>query len=421
MTPDAFDDTLLDDAGRLLDVDSTGTIRAVASGGALLREGVQLAGEAGVADLAGGVPPRAVLVRAAEPTGALARLLPALAGADAATPFLLLGDGELPRWAGPADLLLVAAATADEQTLRLVDQAIRRGVPMFGVGAHDTPLAELMAGRGRSPYVGVPLRYPPRASLWILLAPLLIAAAHSGLLTVGPAELEAAADTLDLVAEQCRPGSETFVNPAKALAVELAEATPVIWGSSQLAGVAARRFAAQLAGVAGRVASWGTLPAAAVQFGGVLGDAPADGTGGGGDRDREYRDVEYRDRSPWEQEAATGWDPGAEEPPPSHAPGRRRAAVPDDFFADRIEGPVRWSQRLVLLRDEPGETAVTRRAAEVARQHAFDVGLRVSELASDGELRLPRFASLCALGDYTAVYCGLAQGIDPAARRFGNW
>ena len=42
-------------------------------------------------------------------------------------------------------------------------------------------------------------------------------------------------------------GAESFVNPGKTLALDLAGSIPVLWGSSPMATVAARRFADTLA------------------------------------------------------------------------------------------------------------------------------------------------------------------------------
>ena len=60
--------------------------------------------------------------------------------------------------------------------------------------------------------------------------------------------LLAIADALDEVAASCRPQGDPFTNPAKALAVEFAEALPLIAGAGPLASVAARltRDAVQL-------------------------------------------------------------------------------------------------------------------------------------------------------------------------------
>jgi glucose/mannose-6-phosphate isomerase len=367
-----FDESRLDDQSLLFDGEAGEMLRAVASAGAQIRESRQLADEAGVSDMSGGMPPRAAVVLVDGPVAAvLGDLLRALAGPEAVAPVTLVCGGPLPPWVGPADVAFVVSYKGiDAATLRAVEVAARRGVPLLGAGPADTPLADAVISRGRSPYVALPLREPRRASFWSLATPVLIGAARTGLLRMPDSDLTLAAEQLDEVAERCRPASETFVNPGKALAVQLADGVPVVWGSSAVAGVAARRMAGQLAGNAARVASWGTLPAGAREFGGVI-DLPV--------------------------------------------------ATSADFFRDRIEDPVSLVPRLVLLRDEAGEDDEVRRYVDLARRQATDRGLRVTELLAEGERPLQRFASLCALADFATVYCGLASGIDPGGVRPGEW
>ena len=57
------------------------------------------------------------------------------------------------------------------------------------------------------------------------------------------ADIAETASRLDADAERCRPTAESFVNPAKSLALDLGGSIPIVWGSSALATVAARRFA----------------------------------------------------------------------------------------------------------------------------------------------------------------------------------
>src|ERR1700739_456481 len=64
------------------------------------------------------------------------------------------------------------------------------------------------------------------------------------------------------VSFQRRPSSESFVNPAKSLALDLVGRLPVIWGGSPVAAAAARRFASQLAANAKQPALVGLLPEA---------------------------------------------------------------------------------------------------------------------------------------------------------------
>jgi glucose/mannose-6-phosphate isomerase len=73
---------------------------------------------------------------------------------------------------------------------------------------------------------------------------------------------EETARRLEDVSHQCRPASESFVNPGKSLALDLAEAFPLIWGTSALSGVAAARFASQLNENAKYPAMAGVLPEA---------------------------------------------------------------------------------------------------------------------------------------------------------------
>src|SRR5258708_4708448 len=100
------------------------------------------------------------------------------------------------------------------------------------------------ARRPSRPAPGAPRR--PRPTLWGLSIPLMVVAERAGVIEVGEDAYEAAAAALERISYECRVTSESFVNPGKLLALELFGTLPVIWGSSPLAGVAAKRFAAQL-------------------------------------------------------------------------------------------------------------------------------------------------------------------------------
>ena len=77
-------------------------------------------------------------------------------------------------------------------------------------------------------------------TLWSLLTPLLGWPSSSGWSTRAAADCEAIAAALDEVAGECGPAQESFVNPAKTLALELLGAMPVIAAEGPLAGAAAR-------------------------------------------------------------------------------------------------------------------------------------------------------------------------------------
>ena len=76
-----------------------------------------------------------------------------------------------------------------------------------------------------------------------------------GRLELGPAvNTELVADAADLVAEMCAPSKDIGINPAKDLAIGLADALPLVWGGTTLAGRASRRIAEALRRATGRPA-----------------------------------------------------------------------------------------------------------------------------------------------------------------------
>src|SRR3954464_11024487 len=72
---------------------------------------------------------------------------------------------------------------------------------------------------------------------------------------LGPqTDAEEVAKALDDVAVSCSPFRDLSVNPAKMLAIALADATPLVWGGSVLAARAARRIAESMRRASGRTA-----------------------------------------------------------------------------------------------------------------------------------------------------------------------
>ena len=65
---------------------------------------------------------------------------------------------------------------------------------------------------------------------------------------------DAVADAMDQVAEDCSPFADVSENPAKDLAMGLADAQPLVWGGSVLAARASRRVAEALRAASGRAA-----------------------------------------------------------------------------------------------------------------------------------------------------------------------
>ncbi|MCA1823852.1 MAG: mannose-6-phosphate isomerase, partial [Frankia sp.] len=257
------DDALLDDPAALAARDPGEMLRAVASAPAQLRAAALRAAEVDLAGLDDSGRPRGLVVAGMGGSGIAGDVLSAVAGPGAPVPVLTHRGYLLPGWVGPADVVAVTSCSGTtEEALSAFDEATRRGCRVVAVGATDSPLWE-RATAARAPRFGVPGGLAPRASLWSLVAPLLVVGDRLGVLHAPPDVLEQAADLLDVLTERYRVDRDTFVNPAKTLATELTGASPVVWGSSPLAGAAAYRCACQLAENAKTLAVYGELPEAA--------------------------------------------------------------------------------------------------------------------------------------------------------------
>jgi glucose/mannose-6-phosphate isomerase len=372
------DETLIDDPAAVDAADPGQMLRATASAGAQLREAAALAAEANLTTIADEGRPRAVVVAGQGTAARTGDILATVAGPRCPVPVLAHRSVGIPGWVGAADVVIaVSASGRSPEALGAADAAARRGARLVAVGAPDSEL-QAVAERARAPFIAVPRRAPARASMWSLVVPVLMAARALGLVKVNEADLAETASRLDADAERCRPTAESFVNPGKALALDLAGSVPVVWGSSPLATVAARRFADTLSANA-------RYPAVA----GSLGEA---GRGRVGLLDGVYGGL---------AEA-----------------GRDIFADPGDLDSD---GPTRL--RVVILRDgglteddpenEPIE--VEERRAEAVQAIAERRGIRVSVLTAEGASPLERLASLVAVPDFASIYLAMAHGLDPMA------
>jgi glucose/mannose-6-phosphate isomerase len=362
------DHGLLDDPEALAEADPGEMLRHVASAAAQVREAQLLATEAGIDRITLGGRPRAIVVAGMGGSGIAGEVLAATCGLGCPVPITTVHGYRLPGWVGAADLVIVVSRSgATEETLGAAADAARRGCRLLCVGAGGSPLAELAVQSGAL-FVPVPPAAQTRAALWGLSVPPLLAAGALGLANVSPEVLERTAERLEEMSHLCRPASESFVNPGKQTAVEIAGSIPMIWGTSPLTGVVAGRFAAQLAINAKYPAISGELPEAnhsqVMALDGVFA-APA----------------------------------GA-------------AAGEDDFFRDRVDEPEGTRLRLVIIRDTEEHPQVTRRR-EASTELAADRGVPVTELAARGEHPLERLAGLIAHADYASVYLALALGADP--------
>ncbi|GAA0384493.1 MULTISPECIES: SIS domain-containing protein [Micromonospora] len=371
------DDRLLDDPKALAERDPGGMLRHTASAGAQVRESAALAAEANLSMLADDGRPRAVVIAGIGTAGRTGDVLATVAGPRCPVPVIAHRSAGVPGWVGAADVVIaVSASGRSPEALGAAEAAHRRGARLVAVGPADSQLQSL-AERARAPFIPVPRRAPARASLWGLTVPVLLAARALGLVKVNEADLAETAARLDADADRCRPTAESFVNPAKSLALGLAGSIPIVWGSSPLASVAARRFGDTLSANARYPVVTGALGEAGRGRVGLL-----DGVFGG------------------------------------LAEGER------DIFADPEEStPDGTRLRLVLLRDgglnaeddadEP--LAVEERRADAVQTLAERRGVRCDVVTAEGGSALERLASLVAVPDFASIYLALAHGLDPMA------
>jgi glucose/mannose-6-phosphate isomerase len=373
----ALDESRLDDADALAAGDSREVLRALATAGAQVREAVTLAAEAGAASLGTADRPRSVLVASLGGSALVGDVLSLLAGPGSPVQVAIRRNLPLPGWVGPLDLVVAVSLSGRAAgPLALATEAARRGARLLTVGADDSPLASV-SRQARGTHVAVGRgRTTSRTALWSLLVPVLVAADSLGLAEVPASAFTATADRLDEVAEAARPSSESFVNPAKVLAVELSGSVPVVLGDGDLAGVAAQRAAAMLSRTARTPAVWGELPDDASQVVAAF-DGPFTTAGSGG-------------------------------------------SAEDDVFADPfLDGPAGPRLRLLLLRDalpDPmtQEAVAAAQLTDAVKMTAEDAGVRISEHVAQHGHPLTRLAGLVALTDFASAYLALGQGFDPA-------
>ncbi|MBC3193770.1 hypothetical protein H7X46_22170 [Pseudonocardia sp. C8] len=245
-----LDDTLLADPGQLAARDTTGVLRAAATAGAQVRSAVQACAEAGLERLRGHRPRALVFLRRPGVSGAVADLVTALLGDRCPVP--VVHADRVPGWIGPLDV--VVAHTGDPVDPELADSvavAVRRGAEVILSTPDTGPVAQAGAGRARLVEPRIPL--PGGLGFAQALAVALVTVAELELISPAP-DLDALAEALDAEAERSQPGHEPFVNPAKSLALRLAERTPLLWGVDAAAAAVARHGAAALATHAGVVA-----------------------------------------------------------------------------------------------------------------------------------------------------------------------
>ena len=279
--------------------------------------------------------PRAVIA-----AGPDSRLLRAVLEPWCPVPFVAWPGPGLPGWAGGLDLVvMLAPERSDPAAASAVAEAVRRGCQVVVASAPDSMVADHAAGRWTT-------ILPSRSGDQLATAVVMLDYLHR--VELGPrTDPEEVARALDDVAIACSPHRDLAVNPAKVLAIALADTNPLVWGGSVLAARAARRVAESLRRAAGR--------------GAIAGDAEhllpvIEAT-----RQRDVFD-----------------DPFAED-----APDRRPMLLVLD---DGAEDPWVREQRGRLL------------AAAASR------GVRVETVDTDAASEVARYASLNLTGRYAAAY-----------------
>lgn len=234
-----FDDSRLEDRTDLGNADTI--LRRLAQAGSRMR----IEGEAArhpVASLDPIQRPRAVIA-----VGSEARLIRALLEPVCPVPFLAWPSHGLPGWVGALDLVVILASAGGDHALQAtVHEAVRRGVQLIIAAPAGSPIVDQAASRSTT--VLDTTTSDPLAAAVVALSAL-----HR--MELGPdVDIDAVAAVLDTVAEDCSPYVDLSANPAKELALGLADAQALVWGGSVLAARASRRIAEALRAASSRPA-----------------------------------------------------------------------------------------------------------------------------------------------------------------------
>lgn len=363
------DADLLDAVERLEAADEGGMLRAVASSGAQVRQAASMLLDhaADLARLAEAGRPRSVVITGMGGSAMAGDVAAAVAGSASPLPITTYRGYTLPGWVGALDLVIAVSCSGEtEETLEVFAEAQRRGCRLVAVGSEGSSLAAAALDAGVPLLPVDPGDRSPRASLWALAVPLLGIMASLDLVQVHGTELARLAEVLDATSQRCGVAVPVDANAAKQLAVELIDAIPMVWGSTDLGAVAAYRFMAQLAENADVPSAHGALPEANHNQVVTL-DGPF---------------AEYDE---------------------------------DDLFRDRVDGPrPRTSLRLIILRDGDEHPQVAKRA-DVSLDLAQERRIPTTVLLEESGTPLERFAALVQQIDFATVYLALVLGVDPTA------
>jgi hypothetical protein len=234
-----FDDSWLEDRRALDGADPI--LRRLAEAGARLRREVGDAIDP-IRELTDLPRPRAVIAAGSE-----ARFIRAILEPVCPVPFVAWPTHGLPGWVGALDLVVVMASdSAPAGLVATVHEAVRRGCQVLIACPRASTIAEHAASRST-------VLLPTATADPLAAAIVVLSGLHE--LQLGPPVFPlSVADAMDRVAEECSPYADVSENPAKDLAMGLADVQPLVWGGSVLASRAGRRVAEALRAASGRPA-----------------------------------------------------------------------------------------------------------------------------------------------------------------------
>jgi hypothetical protein len=258
-------------------------------------------------------------------------------------PFVAWPGPALPGWAGSLDLVVVLAPDgSDSGTASGVAEAIRRGCQVVVACPPSSLVADHAAGRWSAILP---------TSTGDQLATAVVMLTYLDRVQLGPAtDADEVATALDDVAIASSPHRDLAVNPAKMLAIALADATPLVWGGTVLAARAARRVAESIRRASGRTA--------------LAGDA--------------------------------------EHLLPVIEAARERNVFDDPFAEGQPE-----RRPMLLVLDDGSEEPVVREHRGRLLAAASSRGIRVETVSTDAPSEVARYASLLLSGTYGSAYLGV--------------
>lgn len=332
-----FDESRLDDPTVLGTLDLR--LRTLAETGARVRrEAHDAASATAEATAEDQQRPRAVVA-----AGPDSRLLRAVLEPWCPVPFVAWPSAGLPGWAGGLDLVVILAPQgSDADSASSAAEAVRRGCQLVVAAPPHSLVAEHAAGRWTTLLPAV---------TGDQLATAVVMLDYLDRVALGPqVESEDVATALDAVAIACSPHRDLSVNPAKMLAITLADALPVIWGGSVLAARAARRVAESFRRASGRSA--------------IAGDA-------------------------------------------EHLLPVLQTTKSRDVFEDPFADPQSEKRPVLIILDDHHEDVLARENAGRLRAEAASRGVRVETVGTDAATEVGRYASLVLSGNYAAEYLGV--------------